>query len=177
MNTKQRDISELVGAYPSCRLCGSEEMLRDANASWSKISNEWELSNIYDHFECNACGNEITPEWQIDTEFRKKRIRRLNDQLRKGESLPHATVVYTQGIMALGHTGIAEIKERIAAFDLFDPKNDPRNEHDFGQVKLGHQKIFFKIDYFDLEMKHLSPDPANPLITHRVLTIMKAEEY
>ena len=37
--------------------------------------------------------------------------------------------------------------------------------------------IFFKIDYYDADLLNLSPDPANPALTCRVMTIMLAEEY
>src|SRR6266487_614297 len=39
------------------------------------------------------------------------------------------------------------------------------------------QTIFFKIDYFDRELSMHSPDPADPSVTQRVITIMLAEEY
>jgi Protein of unknown function (DUF3768) len=40
----------------------------------------------------------------------------------------------------------------------------------------GH-KIFFKIDYFDKSRILRSPDPSDPSVTERVITIMLAEEY
>jgi hypothetical protein len=40
----------------------------------------------------------------------------------------------------------------------------------------GHT-IFFKIDYFDKALASHSPDPADPSVTERVITIMLAEEY
>jgi hypothetical protein len=43
--------------------------------------------------------------------------------------------------------------------------------------KIGDQKIFWKIDTYDLDMQAMSPNPANPAVTHRVLTIMLASEY
>ncbi len=37
--------------------------------------------------------------------------------------------------------------------------------------------IMFKIDYYDKDLNFHSPNPADPAVTERVLTIMLAEEY
>ena len=39
------------------------------------------------------------------------------------------------------------------------------------------QRLFWKIDYYDHSMQHGSPDPADPAVTERVMTIMLAAEY
>ena len=59
----------------------------------------------------------------------------------------------------------------------FTEDNDPHGEHDFGSFEMAGEKFFWKIDYFDLDLKFHSPDAANPDLTHRVLTIMLASEY
>jgi hypothetical protein len=37
--------------------------------------------------------------------------------------------------------------------------------------------VFFKVDYYDRAKEWLSPDPADPAKTCRVMTILLAEEY
>jgi hypothetical protein len=56
-------------------------------------------------------------------------------------------------------------------------RNDPYDEHDFGSVTVAGHVVFFKIDYFDLDLRNHSPDPSEPAVTRRVMTLMLAEEY
>ena len=65
----------------------------------------------------------------------------------------------------------------IAVFDDFCHANDPHQEHDFGAFDADGHRVFFKIDYFDESLTYHSPDPADPSVTKRVITIMLAEEY
>ncbi len=55
---------------------------------------------------------------------------------------------------------------------VFTEDNDPYGEHDFGGVELEEQTVYWKIDYYDQSLEGLSPAPANPELTVRVLTIM-----
>lgn len=83
----------------------------------------------------------------------------------------------TQGIQDLGALAAAEIVTCVRHFQDFKPENDPHREHDFGCLQWKSQTIFWKIDYYDFELTFGSADPADPLITQRVLTIMLAREY
>jgi len=103
------------------------------------------------------------------------RIRDLNDQLRR--SLSGGVLVMTRGIIDLGAKRQMVILSAIAAFDTFDPENDPYGEHDFGALSVEGERILFKIDYLDRALTGHSPDPADPTVTTRVLTVMLAEEY
>jgi hypothetical protein len=103
------------------------------------------------------------------------RIRALNDQLRR--NLECGKAVMTPGIAALGSDAVQRLVRTIATFDDFCLANDPHGEHDFGAFDLDGTEIFFKIDYFDKHLNFHSPDPADPAVTERVITLMLAEEY
>jgi hypothetical protein len=102
-------------------------------------------------------------------------IRALNDDLR--QNLSAGTALITPGIAALGAEAVARIVKTITIYDDFCHANDPYEEHDFGSFEVDGQTIFFKIDYFDKALASHSPDPADPSVTERVITIMLAKEY
>lgn len=103
------------------------------------------------------------------------KIRYLNDALRTltGEG----RIVFTAGIAALPSRQQAAILDRVFAFSAFTPDNDPYGEHDFGSFGYAGKSIFWKIDCYDRALKFGSPDPSDPAVTTRVLTVMLAEEY
>ena len=106
---------------------------------------------------------------------RTARIRALNDQLRRSGT--GGRIMFTAGIAALPAEATAAIVAAVRRFDGFSADNDPHGEHDFGLVEAAGQRVFFKIDYYDLALEMHSPDAANPTVTTRVLTIMLASEY
>jgi Protein of unknown function (DUF3768) len=103
------------------------------------------------------------------------RIRALNDELR--QNLAGGIAVMTPGVAALGAEAVERIVKTIAVFDDFCRANDPYEEHDFGAFEVDGQMIMFKIDYLDRDLSMHSPNPADPSVTRRVITIMLAEEY
>ena len=106
-----------------------------------------------------------------------EQIRALNDRLRQHLNVNDGTAIITVGVAALGDEAVARIFRAIVVYDDFCHENDPYEEHDFGAFEAEEQVIFFKIDYFDSTLSCHSDDPADPTITHRVITIMLAEEY
>ena len=104
-----------------------------------------------------------------------ERIRALNDELR--QYLLGGLAVITPGIAALGQQAVERIVKTIAVYDDFCHANDPHEEHDFGSFEADGQAIFFKIDYFDKSLTYHSPDPSDPAVTERVITIMLVDEY
>jgi Protein of unknown function (DUF3768) len=103
------------------------------------------------------------------------RIRALNDQLRR--SGRGGRVMMTSGIEALGAAGIARVMAVVAAFDAFTGDNDPYGEHDCAILTVDGTQVLFKIDYFDRNLAYHSPDPTDPNVTERVMTVMLASEY
>jgi hypothetical protein len=103
------------------------------------------------------------------------RIRTLNDELR--QTLTGGGAVMTPGIAALGSEAVQRLVQTLAAFDDFCTANDPHGERDFGAFDFDGTPVIFKIDYYDRGMTMHSPDPADPAVTERVITIMLAEEY
>ena len=103
------------------------------------------------------------------------RIRELNDNLRK--TLSGGRVMMTPGIAALGPEIVERVVKAITVFDDFCNENDPYTEHDFGALDVEGNRVFFKIDYYDRAFRNHSPDPSNPAVTERVITLMLGEEY
>ncbi len=109
------------------------------------------------------------------TTTKTDQIRALNDELR--QHLLGGLAVITPGVAALGQEAVERIVKTIAVYDDFCHANDPHEEHDFGAFDADGHRIFFKIDYYDTTLTYHSPDPADPTVTERVITIMLAEEY
>jgi hypothetical protein len=106
---------------------------------------------------------------------RTKRIRDLNDEFRRtGEG---GRIVTTAGVRGMRSDRMPSVVAMVRGFRDFNADNDPNGEHDFGAFGLFGVRFFWKIDYYDSEMKFGSEDPSDPSKTTRVLTIMLAEEY
>lgn len=103
------------------------------------------------------------------------KIRALNDQARR--SFVGCRVAITPGIQALGEDALRAILRAVQQYDDFTPDNDPYGEHDFGAFHYADHQVFWKFDYYDLDLTMHSPDASDPAVTARVLTVMLADEY
>ena len=107
---------------------------------------------------------------------RAKRIADLNDKFRKNLVTAGRTYM-TAGVNTKGPEFVSKALAKVIAFDDFNADNDPHSEHDFGSFELQGEKLFWKIDYYDLAAEFGSKDPTDPKKALRVLTVMLAEEY
>jgi Protein of unknown function (DUF3768) len=105
----------------------------------------------------------------------RDRIRTLNDAFRR--SFLGGTIVVTAGFNSLSANRRHSVLAKIRAFNDFNEDNDPHGEHDVGLIDGDDVRCLWKIDYYDTDMDLMSPDPADPFVTTRVLTVMLAEEY
>jgi hypothetical protein len=113
---------------------------------------------------------------------RGEHIRILNDAFRTEplsvlSAVLGRTFVFTKGVGAHGDDFLTRALKAVQEYSTFTEDNDPHGEHDFGSFDLDGIKLFWKIDYYDLDLDMGSPDPADPAVTRRVLTILLAEEY
>ena len=120
------------------------------------------------------------------------RVARLNDLARRAIGVA-CTAVATVGFRSLPEADQSSVRELIETYDAFDEDNDPHGERDFGTIyQLGdgrwtterprvrddeRERVFWKFDYYDRDLRFGSEDAANPAITRRVLTIMLSDEY
>ena len=103
------------------------------------------------------------------------RIRELNDAFRR--TFVGGAVMITAGVGAVPLDQRRALLQKVRSFEAFGEDNDPHGEHDFGAVDEAGERYFWKLDYYDRAMESGSPDPADPSMTTRVLTIMRADEY
>lgn len=109
-------------------------------------------------------------------EDRSPKIAQLNDTFRF--SIGEGGHVYmTPGIQALPAEDRLQLFNLVKTFNDFSEGNDPYGEHDFGALNFKGERVFWKIDYYDNDLKCGSENPADPEKTVRVMTVMMAYEY
>jgi hypothetical protein len=106
------------------------------------------------------------------------RVRELNDDFRRDIfNTDLGELFLTESVSAMQDKDVRALISKVSCFEDFNEDNDPYGEHDFGNVNFQGEEYFFKIDYYDKSKQFLSPDPADPALTARVLTVMHSSEY
>lgn len=100
----------------------------------------------------------------------------FNDKFRRREDPSLGIYIMTAGVKELLVEKQAQLINLVKNFDSFTKDNDPYGERDFGKVTLDEEDYFWKIDYYDLDLKYFSENPADPSLTRRVMTIMHSNE-
>jgi hypothetical protein len=101
-----------------------------------------------------------------------------NDAFRHGSPSIQGQRVHTRGIEAFGAEVVESIWATVRAFDRFTPENDTYGEHDFGSFEHPVAgSIFWKIDYYDLDLNYGAENLSDAAGTRRILTVMLASEY
>ena len=135
----------------------------------------WLSAAVTQVTERNLQSNQVLTKLQRMPDATTAKIAALNDHAR--QTFGECRVVITQGVAELGKVDVAYILDKVRKYKDFTPINDPYFEHDFGSIQFGENTIFWKIDYYDIDLQMHSPDPSDPAVTTRILTIMLAEEY
>lgn len=99
-------------------------------------------------------------------------IRALNDAARS--TFTGCLVVLTPTFEKLPLTTKTHLLKSVREFTDFDEVRD--TEHRFGVINYQGQEYFFHMAYQDLTLQVHSPDPANPRVTRRVLTVGVSSE-
>jgi len=110
-----------------------------------------------------------------DEESKTRKIAELNDAFRK--TFVGGQVFMTPGIDALDERTKAEVITAVMEFDSFDEGNDPYGEHDYGTVQIAGKTYVWKINTYDLRLKYMSPDPSDPAVTRRTLSLLLPSEW
>lgn len=120
---------------------------------------------------------------------RAERIAQLNDHLRICNNNPFGSdiTVITHGLNAAIEEAASDltpewflrgqIRKIVAEFDDFTPDNDPYGERDFATFSWNGIICFWKIEYYNTDLTSGSPDPADPGLTSRVLTIGRFSDW
>jgi len=105
------------------------------------------------------------------------RIAALNDRCRQGVDPTGRIVITATCLGSLAGDGgkAAEIlvqAQVLAAIRRYTFKPEDGRERARGELVVAGHAIRFVIDYYDLSLEWGSEDPADPLVTTRVMTIM-----
>lgn len=106
---------------------------------------------------------------------RVQAIATLKYELRKDGT--GGSISITRGVTSIEGADREALLAALAAFDSFDLNDGPHGGRDFGDLTMWNTELLLKLDYNAPGLCFGSNDPADPAVTHRVLTIMLPEEW
>lgn len=109
------------------------------------------------------------------TDERTIRLRALNDLFR--QTLGGGYAFLPEVLAVQGEDYVDHLLELVGALDSFDDAADPAGVHDFGLFEDEDEPFAWAIDCYAPDLKGESSDPADPRVTIRVLTIIRAERF
>ena len=110
-----------------------------------------------------------------DKQVRETTIAKLNDRFRNGDKSLGGYRMSRQ-VLGLPRKKQKELFKEIQDFSDFTPENDPKGQHEMGQVIMDGVEYIWKIDYLDTSMIMLSDAPEDINKTTRVLLVIRADE-
>jgi len=112
---------------------------------------------------------------ELEQETDVLKIKALNDCFR--QTFTGGRILITPGVQGLAEPIAREALIAIQDFSDFSEDNDPYGTHEFGEVNVSGVRVWFKIDAYDQSLEWGSPDPSDPAVTTRVMTIYLPEEH
>lgn len=111
-------------------------------------------------------------------EVQQARIAALNDQFCRGNRSLGLYSLSPQ-VEALATDRQQALLEALGKTNCFIDSQAVHadQDHDFGLVSLDETDYFWEIDYYNQDLKAVSPDPADPDSTVRVLSVLRTDEY
>lgn len=164
----------------ACELSGL--VLYGSHIEWRGRSEEVPVPDGYRAVPITAHLLELIPSetvraWEPDGLLgpHTTHIRQLNDSLRR--TFHGGKVVLTPGVQQSPVR--TEVLRAVMDQDPEErPGDDPSGRHQFGMVVVGGVRFFWKIDYYArISSMRMSLDLADPAVTARVLTILRADEW
>lgn len=137
-------------------------------SSWNK--------SVFEKFNYLAYSAQELWNRTTEEQVKKTTIAKLNDRFRNGDKSLGEYKMSRQ-VLALPRKKQKQLFKEIQDFSDFTPENDPRGEHNSGQVTMDGVEYVWKIDYLDTSMIMLSDAPEDINKTTRVLLVIRADEY
>ncbi|UWQ31037.1 DUF3768 domain-containing protein [Leisingera sp. M523] len=102
-----------------------------------------------------------------------EKVRTLNDHFRKAGK--GGVVMISMGIHLLGRATVDTIMKQLGG-EAGDASIESDEDHDIGLLKVNSRIIHWEIDCYNKDFDDMSPDPADPEKTTRVMTVLLSTE-